>query len=120
MSKNLYLKKEEMDIDYIQGMVDIGIVTDKQRFEEYLINNHLELEVKKVQVKGYGGEISELKITDKDIFSCCGCMSLCIDPHAACETCGENMCYNCIVDGTEYDECMRNDLDERVVHSLTK
>ena len=83
-------------------MFVLGIITDVAKFDAYLVENQLSLDIERVEAVGYEGKPEFVPITDKDLFICCTCKSYSNNEYdGRCSRCEKLRCYNCAIGDNE-------------------
>ena len=101
-------------MNWIDKLKKENLITNVEKFYEFLKKNKLSLEIKKVECIGYKGEIKYLPIYDPEVFICCTCSySSCCAYYGDCYECGHGRCYHCAINGAVH-ECI-NYVDKKTI-----
>jgi len=81
---------------FLNEMVNVGILSDKERFVQELQKHNLVINKEMVEAIGYDGESELVPIDTEDMFVCCTCSRYCTSGYmGSCDTCNRCRCARC-------------------------
>lgn len=103
-----YIISDETE-SWAQKLADANIITDREKFLDFIDDNMLQLQVDEIEVAVYKNqrEYVRLDAKNKDIYTCCRCEGYFSCPMIAdpCDECHLDLCYDCLMGNNPHEPC---------------